>query len=182
MAHAICRCGNPLILPSDGSERIVCSKCGARVRIKRKTEQIVEGSDGYIRFHCPCGRRLKVDSRDKPTHGKCPDCGRVVPIPDQSKRVGTGTDDRQGTADMTPEQIATLTTWTNKSGADPSKVAVSAVPATFPESDPPSTVTGYHVPPKVEAGLRVCPRCGKPLHLAATVCRECGAPTPKKES
>ena len=32
---------------------------------------------------------------------------------------------------------------------------------------------------KMEAGLRVCPRCGKPLHMSATVCRACGEPVPK---
>jgi ribosomal protein L40E len=32
---------------------------------------------------------------------------------------------------------------------------------------------------KMEAGLRVCPRCGKPLHMSATVCRSCGEPVPK---
>jgi hypothetical protein len=33
---------------------------------------------------------------------------------------------------------------------------------------------------KVEAGLRVCPRCGKPVHLSAIVCRNCGAHVPKR--
>jgi ribosomal protein L40E len=33
---------------------------------------------------------------------------------------------------------------------------------------------------KMEAGLRVCPRCGKPLHMSATVCRSCGEPVPKR--
>jgi ribosomal protein L32 len=33
---------------------------------------------------------------------------------------------------------------------------------------------------KMEAGLRVCPRCGKPVHMSATVCRDCGAPVPKR--
>jgi hypothetical protein len=33
---------------------------------------------------------------------------------------------------------------------------------------------------KMEAGLRVCPRCGKPVHMSATVCRDCGEPVPKR--
>jgi ribosomal protein L32 len=33
---------------------------------------------------------------------------------------------------------------------------------------------------KTEAGLRVCPRCGKPVHLSSIVCRECGAHVPKR--
>jgi hypothetical protein len=31
-----------------------------------------------------------------------------------------------------------------------------------------------------EAGLRVCPRCGKPVHISATACRECGAAVPRR--
>ena len=33
---------------------------------------------------------------------------------------------------------------------------------------------------KMEAGLRVCSRCGKPLHMSATACRECGEPAPRR--
>ena len=33
---------------------------------------------------------------------------------------------------------------------------------------------------KMEAGLRVCPRCAKPLHMSATVCRSCGEPVPRR--
>ena len=32
---------------------------------------------------------------------------------------------------------------------------------------------------RTEAGLRVCPGCGKPLHLGATECRDCGIPVPR---
>jgi ribosomal protein L40E len=33
---------------------------------------------------------------------------------------------------------------------------------------------------KFEAGLRVCPACGKPVHMSATTCRECGSPVPRR--
>ena len=33
---------------------------------------------------------------------------------------------------------------------------------------------------KFETGLRVCPRCKKPLHLSADNCRECGMPVPRQ--
>jgi hypothetical protein len=33
---------------------------------------------------------------------------------------------------------------------------------------------------RIEAGLRVCPRCGKPVHMAATACGECGAAVPRR--
>ena len=35
-------------------------------------------------------------------------------------------------------------------------------------------------PVKVEAGLRVCPRCGRPVHLGAESCRHCGAHVPRR--
>jgi ribosomal protein L40E len=40
-------------------------------------------------------------------------------------------------------------------------------------TSPPSMV-------KYEAGLRVCPRCGRPVHISATTCRECGSPVPRR--
>jgi hypothetical protein len=32
---------------------------------------------------------------------------------------------------------------------------------------------------KFEAGLRICPRCRKPVHLGASTCRECGSLVPR---
>ncbi len=40
-------------------------------------------------------------------------------------------------------------------------------------ASPPSTV-------KFETGLRICPRCKKPVHSSAANCRECGTPVPRK--
>ncbi|MBY0394857.1 MAG: hypothetical protein K2X91_00090 [Thermoleophilia bacterium] len=31
-----------------------------------------------------------------------------------------------------------------------------------------------------EAGLRICPRCGMPVHLSAENCRQCGATVPRR--
>ena len=47
---------------------------------------------------------------------------------------------------------------------------------------PPMAVAQNSASPamKMEAGLRVCPRCGKPLHMSATVCRSCGEPVAKR--
>ncbi len=33
---------------------------------------------------------------------------------------------------------------------------------------------------RAEAGFRVCPRCGKPIHLNADTCRGCGTAVPKR--
>jgi predicted amidophosphoribosyltransferase len=52
-----------------------------------------------------------------------------------------------------------------------------AVTATMPvPAQPPSPASEL----KTEAGLRVCPRCGKPVHLSSIVCRDCGAHVPKR--
>jgi hypothetical protein len=45
----------------------------------------------------------------------------------------------------------------------------------FPRTDP--TPAEAHGALNVEVGLRVCARCGKPLHMSATVCRFCGEPS-----
>ncbi len=61
MPRATCRCGEPLNIPDDGTERIVCPKCSAKVRVRPKAvgpDKVL--ADGFIRFSCPCGRRLKV--------------------------------------------------------------------------------------------------------------------------
>jgi hypothetical protein len=41
-----------------------------------------------------------------------------------------------------------------------------------PVTSPPSVA-------KFETGLRICPRCKKPVHLNAANCRECGTPVPR---
>ena len=53
-------------------------------------------------------------------------------------------------------------------GIDPTTQGAFGTPAT-----PMTSVV------KFEAGLRVCPRCKKPIHLGATRCRECGNPVPR---
>ena len=46
-----------------------------------------------------------------------------------------------------------------------------------PPAAPPLLPTSP-APYPTEAGLRVCPGCGKPVHLGADVCRECGTKVP----
>src|SRR6516225_1388802 len=92
MARVTCRCGEVLKVKSGGPERIDCPRCGARIRLRRRSsastpaslQGVSETEDGYIRFVCPCGRRLKVRAADRPEAGKCPDCGRVVPVPESA--------------------------------------------------------------------------------------------------
>ena len=83
MPRVTCRCGEKLKVDPDGPERIECPKCGAKIRLRRlpPPPPMGEAGDGFLRFLCPCGRRLKVPAADRPVAGKCPDCGRVVPVP-----------------------------------------------------------------------------------------------------
>src|SRR3982751_3207685 len=80
MPQAKCRCGELLSFPDDGPNRVVCPKCQAKVRVRR-ADSSGGRPDGFIRFPCPCGRRLKVSADRPPESGKCPECGRVVRVP-----------------------------------------------------------------------------------------------------
>lgn len=83
MPRVTCRCGEKLNVQPGGPDRIDCPKCGAKIRLRRSSVPSPGGEigDGFLRFLCPCGRRLKVSAIDRPVAGKCPDCGRVVPVP-----------------------------------------------------------------------------------------------------
>src|SRR5271157_2877551 len=85
MARVTCRCGETLKLTSNDPDRLTCPRCGAKIQVRRSPSQRPEATeleDGYVRFNCPCGRRLKVQAEERPEAGKCPDCGRIVPVPE----------------------------------------------------------------------------------------------------
>jgi predicted RNA-binding Zn-ribbon protein involved in translation (DUF1610 family) len=171
MPRATCRCGQDLNVPDDGSERIVCPKCGAKVRVRLPVAapgREADEGDGYVRFNCPCGRRLKVkaDARTKPSHGKCPDCGRVVPVP----TAGLSPNDPESpTEELSTADLSMLDEWTRRHIDADSRAPSST-----------QLLPSGTSPFRSEAGLRVCPRCGKPVHLGASSCRECGIPVPKR--
>ena len=80
MPRVTCRCGERLKVQPDGPERIECPRCGAKIRLRHTSPRRPAGTgDGFLRFLCPCGRRLKVPAADRPVAGRCPDCGRIVP-------------------------------------------------------------------------------------------------------
>lgn len=180
MPRATCRCGHVLHIPEDGPERVVCPQCSAKIRVRRKGPRLDDG-DGFLRFACPCGRRLKVKvdpDEGPPESGKCPDCGRVVPVPSRASSSGaisTGHPEAV-TEELTAADLAMLDRWAKTRqprGPAPSPAEAPTGPLPIPEEQVVSAV-------KMEAGLRVCPRCGKPVHLNAIVCRACGAHVPKK--
>ena len=200
MSQVTCRCGEVINVKSAaGQERVDCPKCGARIRLRRKSSAgssaLIggdnESDDGFIRFHCPCGRRLKVRAAGGQQAGKCPDCGRTVPVPESARPSpgvmgGSRADPDARTEDLDAEDMARLQEWSTRhtgrppglpGGGDTTPTAVPNIRVgtapMHPGGPQPSIVT-------FEAGLRVCPRCGKPVHLSATTCRECGAAVPRR--
>ncbi|HMB04187.1 MAG TPA: hypothetical protein VKP69_10680 [Isosphaeraceae bacterium] len=179
MPRATCRCGYTLKIPDDSPDRVVCPQCGAKIRVRWKGPRL---GDGFLRFSCPCGRRLKVKvdpDRGLPGGGKCPDCGRIVSIPTRPSSDGTHATGRpeSTTEELSAADLAMLDEWSRRRQAGattppPEEAPTVLHPAPSP-SPSPSAV-------KIEAGLCVCPRCGKPVHLNAIACRECGAHVPKR--
>jgi len=186
MPRATCRCGQTLTIPADSPERVVCPQCGARVRVRPRKAAT---GDGYLRFICPCGRRLKVDAANPPTHGRCPDCDRVVPVPRAGLSPSASAlpvDTESRTADLSPEDLARLEQWVESHRAQPPRPAPTvavpvAVPVVVPALAPaPPPAPAGPSGTRTEAGLRICPGCRKPVHLGADVCRHCGMHVPKR--
>jgi hypothetical protein len=199
MPRVTCRCGEAIDVTSSTPDRVDCPRCGARIRLRRRRNAaagspvgVSASADGFIRFHCPCGRRLKVRASDSPEAGKCPDCGRIVPVPEPAwageAAMGRSYGDSESRTDeMDQEDLARLAEWGARHGGrsagpgydpDATPSAMPAVAAYLPE--PASQGDSASSKVKYEAGLRVCPGCGKPVHLSATTCRECGSPVPRR--
>jgi hypothetical protein len=178
-----------LSVPADGPDRITCPKCSARIRIRRTSAPKGPGeSDGFIRFPCPCGRRLKVriePGQPLPQSGKCPDCGRVVPVPasaipaSSSATLPTSHPEAL-TEELSTADVAMLDEWRERRQANVARAAQTKAQESTLTMEVPMPRTPPSGGAKIEAGLRVCPRCGKPVHMSAIVCRECGAHVPKK--
>jgi hypothetical protein len=199
MPRATCRCGQRLSFPADGPDRVICPKCSARIRVRRRDAAdgpvagagALEEGDGFLRFACPCGRRLKVrDTSPRPESGRCPDCGRIVPVPGASTVRSGSVDPETSTAEMDAADVAELARWAESYAK---QVALAPAPAPTPAhaattetfhppitSGPAAPTPPLATPLKMEAGLRVCPRCGRPVHLGAETCRQCGAHVPRR--
>jgi hypothetical protein len=175
MAVAKCRCGESLPMPAEGVEHVICPRCSAKVRLIRKRRGADQGppDDGFLRFPCPCGRRLKVSAIDRPSHGKCPDCDRVVPVPDSP---GSSSNAESATEEIASADAAILEAWV-QSHLNPGKGNGDSN-GRSPKST--AEMTQRSTPGRTEAGFRVCPKCGKPIHLNAEICRGCGTAVPKR--
>jgi len=196
MPRATCRCGHDLVIPADPTERVKCPGCGAKVRIRRPRDasSSLQSEDGYIRFFCPCGRRLKVDGAAPPPHGKCPDCGVIVPVPTTSLTSSRP----PGHPESPTEELAAtdrdaIARWSAKHREQAAKIAVPPATTFLPTDAPPpqypqdaedalTPTMAFTLPPsdKVEVGLRICPRCGQPVPMGSATCRNCGTPVPRR--
>ena len=180
MPRATCRCGQALTIPADPSERVVCPKGGSKVRVRfpapAVTDMTVLAPDGYLRFFCSCGRKLKVDAENPPSHGKCPDCGQVVPVPMTNLASNRAPGHPESlTEEMSAVDKAMLDRWASDHLARSGKATAATAPPASPSTAGKSPSTD-----RVEVGLRVCPRCGQPVPLGALACRQCGTPVPKR--
>jgi RNA polymerase-binding transcription factor DksA len=138
-----------------------------------------------------------------PVAGKCPDCGAVVPIPEVEPELSSSAEVRASyvppdhetpTEELSTADMAALEAWAQSHAASPSNGSSSHrmkahVPTVEEDDNLPKTLPLHpsqpmpkpaKKPTKIEAGLRVCPRCGKPVHLSAETCRDCGAHVPKR--
>ncbi len=171
MGAAVCRCGQALEIPSADVGYVVCPKCSAKVRIIRKPRSGPEGAvegDGFVRFACSCGRRLKVSLADRPSHGKCPECGKIVPIPAKSYAEALNAQSETPTQEMPAADAAALEAWSKDHLARANTPQSTAEMPSEPQNR------------RAEAGMRVCPNCGKPIHLGADTCRGCGTAVPRR--
>lgn len=123
MSRVKCRCGNYVLFePAPGTEsvKVLCHRCGSRIRVKVRTPESRHSGDdhrvqdGFIRFFCPCGRRLKVISQiPLPSHGRCPDCGRTVPVPPQ-KSLKVTNPLEVPTTELSAEEARNFAAWLSK--------------------------------------------------------------------
>lgn len=118
MAKVKCRCGNEVLFePAPGVDtvKVLCHRCGSRIRVRLgsdfKSIEASKENDGFVRFFCPCGRRLKVAAKSPmPSHGRCPDCGRTVPVP--ATEIRKNADPAESpTCELTPEETAQFKEW-----------------------------------------------------------------------
>jgi hypothetical protein len=194
MPKVICRCGEKLRMPTKSLEHINCPRCRARIRLRCELpKENSADRDGFIRFLCPCGRRLKVPAEERPRAGRCPDCGRVIPVPTSTLGILNPTSGKNSmetrTEDLDATDLLALQKWSNRFSADSDQAkdnlakTRSVAVVLGPDNDELGLLVSMKPQTSVvkfETGLRICPQCQKPLHLGADNCRECGMPVPRQ--
>ena len=86
---ATCSCGHEIRASRQYGGKIVrCPACRGVVMMPESIASAnqpnlaaLAGDDGFIRFACPCGKRVKMPARYAGRRGKCPGCGASIRIP-----------------------------------------------------------------------------------------------------
>jgi membrane associated rhomboid family serine protease len=65
---------------NDSEEKVLSGGPDGLV-VKAVTSESMEGTDGFIRFACSCGKRLKMPGKYAGRMGHCPQCGERLKIP-----------------------------------------------------------------------------------------------------
>jgi len=195
MASVSCRCGEKLKLPSKDVTNVKCIRCGELIRVRSSLpEPAPFESDGFLRFNCSCGRRLKVPAESPPTAGRCPDCGRIVPVPSVKHSKPNPSlakaDSETRTEDLDASDLSELKKWSeshfssSRRSQDSEKRNGALTGAAEDANEHEMGLSRGETPVgsvvKFETGLRICPQCKKPLHLGAYSCRECGTLVPRQ--
>jgi hypothetical protein len=104
-------------------------------------------------------------------------------------RNNTSSDPETRTDELDAGDLALLEKWAAQQAEKPVRVESASTTGLVavagpPEEEPGLEPFGSGMPPpstvRFETGLRICPRCKKPVHLSAAYCRECGTPVPRK--
>jgi len=87
----MCSCGKRLKVPAAFVGKIArCPQCQKRLTIPGKRPAAPEAAppqaqkpkEQFIRFVCPCGKRIKVPTKFAGKSGRCPRCQSQLKIPD----------------------------------------------------------------------------------------------------
>ena len=70
----------PISLPILGSEDFFSNNRNQTETLSLQQLE-VQSNDGFIRFHCECGKRVKVPAKFAGKTGKCPKCEQRIQIP-----------------------------------------------------------------------------------------------------
>ncbi len=87
---ATCSCGRTITVSRQYAGKVVrCPACKGKITVPDNIEpthpearlSALADNDGYVRFACSCGKRIKMPGRYAGRLGKCPQCGAKVRIP-----------------------------------------------------------------------------------------------------
>jgi phage FluMu protein Com len=202
MYRANCRCGQLLEVNGEGMVRVVCPRCKANVRVRVRShedapstvpapEAAVAGvvstnmPDPYIRFYCPCGRRLKVLAADYHPHGKCPECGRIVsvpppPVPAYTPQDGVGTlgagHPEMETAELEAADLEIHRIWCRAHLSPQAWESEGVESDVAGSSDNVGVSITRAMDRHQEEGLQVCTACREAFHMRSDRCTRCGEP------